>query len=180
MTAAVVVSVSKDGSHRFSKQPTERIRVVEGVGVEGDARAGATVRHRSRVKRDPAQPNLRQVHLIHAELLEEVNELGHHVHPGTLGENVLTRGLDLLGLPQGARLHLGGAVLRVTGLRNPCQQIEDARPGLLKLMVCRAADGTIVRRCGIMTVVEQTGDITPGDIITVEAPAGEPLPLGPV
>lgn len=180
MTGAVVVGVSTDGRHRFSKTPVDRIRVLEGIGVEGDAHAGTTVQHLSRVKRDPTQPNLRQVHLIHAELLDEVNELGHDVGPGTLGENVLTRGLALLDLPRDTRLRLGGAVLRVAGLRNPCHQIDDARPGLLKLVVGRADDGTIVRRCGVMTVVEQSGDISPGDAIAVDLPAGEQVPLEPV
>ncbi|WP_420114053.1 MOSC domain-containing protein [Pseudactinotalea sp.] len=176
----MVVSVSIDGEHRFSKAPVDRIHVREGIGVDGDAHAGATVQHRSRVKRDPSQPNLRQVHLIHAELLDEVNELVHDVRPGTLGENVLTRGLDLLGLPRDTRLRIGDAVLRVTGLRNPCQQIDDARPGLLRLVVGRASDGTIVRRCGVMTVVERSGDISPGDAIVVDLPTGEQVPLEPV
>lgn len=175
-----VVSVSADDEHRFSKAPVDRIHVLEGIGVQGDAHAGVTVQHRSRVKRDPSQPNLRQVHLIHAELLDEVNERGHDVQPGTLGENVLTRGLALLDLPRDTRLRIGGAVLRVTGLRNPCQQIDDRSPGLLKLVVGRAADGTIVRRCGVMTVVEQSGDISPGDAIAVDLPTGEQVPLEPV
>lgn len=178
--AAVVEAVSRDGGHSFSKLPVERIRIIEGLGVEGDAHAGATVQHRSRVRRDPTQPNLRQVHLIHAELLDEVNDLGHDVVAGTLGENVLTRGIALLGLPRDTRLRIGDVVLRVTGLRNPCQQIEEARPGLLKLMVIRAEDGTIVRRCGVMTVVEEGGEIAVGDPIAVELPDGEPVALEPV
>jgi MOSC domain-containing protein YiiM len=177
---AVVESVSRDGRHRFSKDPVPRIRVLEGMGVEGDTHAGATVQHRSRVRRDPTQPNLRQVHLIHAELLEEVNALGHDVRPGTLGENVLTRDLDVLALPRDTRLRIGDAVLRVTGLRNPCQQIEDARPGLLKLMVFRAEDGSIVRRCGVMAVVESDGEIAVGDAIAIEMPDGDRVPLEPV
>lgn len=178
--SAVVESVSRDGEHRFSKVPLAAITVVAGVGVDGDAHAGATVQHRSRVRRDPTQPNLRQVHLIHVELLEEVNGLGYEVAPGTLGENVLTRGLDLLALPRDTRLRLGEVVLRVTGLRNPCQQIEEARPGLLKLMVHRAEDGTIVRRCGVMSVVEHGGEIRVGDEIAVELPDGDHRPLEPV
>jgi len=178
--SAVVESVSRDGEHRFSKVPVPRITVVEGRGVDGDAHSGATVQHRSRVRRDPSQPNLRQVHLIHAELLEEVNQGGHAVEPGTLGENVLTRGIDLLGLPRESRLRIGDVVLRVTGLRNPCQQIDEAMPGLLKLLVFRADDGSIVRRCGVMTVVERGGEIGIGDPIAVDLPAGERLPLEPV
>lgn len=180
MSSPTVVSVSQDSTHRFSKLPTERIRVLEGIGVDGDAHAGRTVQHLSRIKRDPTTPNLRQVHLIHAELLDEVNALGHGVEPGSLGENVLTRGLDLLGLPRDTRLTIGDAVLRVTGLRNPCHQIDTARPGLLKLVVRRDADGTIVRRCGVMSVVERSGDITKGDEIVVELPSGVPEPLQPV
>jgi len=177
---AVVESVSRDGDHRFSKVPVGQITVVAGIGVAGDAHAGRTVQHRSRVRRDPSQPNLRQVHLIHAELLDEVNALGYDVEAATLGENVLTRGIDLLGLPRDTRLRIGDVVLRVTGLRNPCQQIEEARPGLLKLLVHRAEDGTIVRRCGIMTVAEEGGAIATGDTIVVELPEGDRLPLEPV
>ncbi|HLV54874.1 MAG TPA: MOSC domain-containing protein [Actinotalea caeni] len=177
---SVVVSVSADATHRFSKEPQARITLVEGLGVAGDAHAGATVQHRSRVRRDPTQPNLRQVHLIHAELLEEVNAHGHEVGPGTLGENVLTRGVDLLALPRDTRLRIGQAVLRVTGLRNPCRQIDDARPGLLARVVGRAPDGSVVRRCGVMAVVERGGDIAPGDAIVVEIPQGAQEPLQPV
>lgn len=178
--SAAVVSVCLDGDHRFTKVPADRITLVAGEGVMGDAHFGATVQHLSRVRRDPSQPNLRQVHLIHAELMEEINALGHDVGPGTLGENVLTRGLDLLGLPRGARLRIGEVVLVVTGLRNPCQQIDDARPGLLKQLVYRAEDGTIVRRCGVMSVVESGGEIAAGDAIAVELPDGEQQPLEPV
>ena len=174
---AVVESVSRDGDHRFSKMPVGQITVIAGIGVEGDTHAGRTVQHRSRVRRDPTQPNLRQVHIIHAELLDEVNGLGYDVSAATLGENLLTRGIDLLGLPRDTRLRIGDAVLRVTGLRNPCQQIEAARPGLLKLLVYRDEDGAIVRRCGIMTVVEEGGTISAGDAIAVELPEGDRLPL---
>jgi MOSC domain-containing protein YiiM len=180
VSEGIVVGVSRDGEHRFSKRPTASIRVVAGLGVEGDTHAGVTVQHRSRVARDPSQPNLRQVHLIHAELLDEVNAAHHDVAPGTLGENVLTRGIDLLGLPEGTLLRLGGAALRVTGLRNPCQQIERARPGLLALMVRRREDGSVERRCGVMSVVERSGQIVVGDGIDVELPDGEHRPLGPV
>lgn len=178
--SALVESVSRDGDHRFSKVPVGQIMVIAGIGVEGDAHAGRTVQHRSRVRRDPTQPNLRQVHIIHAELLDEVNGLGYEVAAATLGENVLTRGIDLLGLPRDTRLRIGDAVLRVTGLRNPCQQIDQARPGLLKLLVYRAEDGAVVRRCGIMAVVEAGGVIATGDTIAVELPDGERLPLEPV
>lgn len=178
--SGVVEAVSQDGEHRFSKGVVPSIRVLTGLGVDGDAHQGATVQHLSRVRRDPTQPNLRQVHLIHAELLDEVNSGGHDVRPGTLGENVLTRGVDLLGLPRGTRLHIGEAVLRVTGLRNPCHQIDDARPGLLRLLVRRRDDGGVERRCGVMSVVERDGDIRPGDAIEVELPVGDRLPLEPV
>src|SRR5689334_12950993 len=145
----VVLGVSKDGQHRFSKQPCESITLLAGLGVAGDAHAGVTVQHRSRVAADPTQPNLRQVHLIQSEFFAEAREHGYELYPGSLGENVLTAGLDLLSLPRDTRLHLGEqAVVLVTGLRNPCQQINGFRPGLLNLAVSRGDNGEITRKAG--------------------------------
>ena len=172
MTGPVVVAVASDGEHRFSKRTTDVIRLLAGLGVEGDAHAGVTVQHRSRVARDPSQPNLRQVHLIHAELLDEVDDAGFTVPPGAMGENITTRGVDLLGLPAGTRLELGPeAVIEITGLRNPCTQIEAYEPGLLKRMVGRDADGAIVRRAGVMAIVLAGGEVRPGDPLRVVEPA---------
>jgi MOSC domain-containing protein YiiM len=173
-----VVSVSRDGAHRFSKLPVEAIRLEEGLGVEGDAHAGTTVQHRSRITVDPAQPNLRQVHLIAVELLEELAEQGFAVEPGQLGENVTTRGLDLIGLPRGTRLRLGAeAVVELTGLRNPCGQIEDFRPGLLKAVVARTPDGNLIRKAGVMAVVKIGGRVRPYDAIAVTLPPMPHVPL---
>ncbi|MCS6552782.1 MOSC domain-containing protein [Curtobacterium flaccumfaciens pv. flaccumfaciens] len=176
-----VVAVSKDGEHRFSKPLVDAVTLVAGWGIEGDAHAGTTVQHRSRVARDPSQPNLRQVHLLHAELFDEVAEAGFSVEPGQMGENVTTSGIDLLGLPEGAVLHLGDdASVQVTGLRNPCQQINGFEPGLLRAVLGRAEDGTVERKGGVMSVVLTGGTVRPGDRIRVELPAGERRPLQPV
>jgi MOSC domain-containing protein YiiM len=178
IAAPVVVGVSKDCQHRFSKQPCESITLLEGIGVEGDAHAGITVQHRSRVAADPTQPNLRQVHLIHSEFFDEARTHGYELAQGDLGENVLTGRLDVLALPRDTRLHLGErAVVRVTGLRNPCQQINDFRSGLLKVAITRDANGELVRRAGIMGVVELGGVVTPCDTIRVELPPGPHIPL---
>ncbi|MEV6521975.1 MOSC domain-containing protein [Longispora sp. NPDC051575] len=167
----IVTAVSRSGVHGFSKDNQPSIRLLAGLGVEGDAHLGETVKHRSRVAQDPTQPNLRQVHLIHAELHDELAAAGHDVTGGQLGENVTTRGLDLLGLPRGARLRLGDtAVVEITGLRNPCEQINGFQAGLLKRVVGRDADGALVRRAGIMGVVVTGGEVRPGDPITVELP----------
>jgi MOSC domain-containing protein YiiM len=180
MQPAQVIAVASDGRYGFSKAPRPRLRLIEGRGVEGDAHCGATVKHRSRVARDPSQPNLRQVHLLHAELLEELAREGFALAPGDLGENVTTRGLDLLGLPRGARLAIGaGAVVEITGLRNPCRQIEDFRAGLLARVLVRDGDA-LIRKTGVMGVVIVGGEIAPGDPIGVVLPAGERLPLAPV
>ena len=176
----VVVAVCRDGEHRFSKVPRESITLLEGLGVEGDAHAGTTVQHRSRVRRDPTAPNLRQVHLLPTTLLDEVRAAGHEVGPGDLGENLLVAGLDLHALPTGSRLHVGDAVVRVTGLRNPCRQIEAFSPGLLGLVVGRGDDGRVVRRGGVMAVVERGGVVRPGDAVRVEHPAAPYAPLEPV
>ena len=176
-----VVAVSRDHDHRFSKPVVDEVTLVEGWGIEGDAHAGTTVQHRSRVARDPSQPNLRQVHLIHAELFDELDASGYVVEPGQLGENVTTRGVDLLGLPTGALLHLGDdACVRVTGLRNPCQQINGFEPGLLRQVLGRAEDGSVSRRGGVMGVVVTGGVVRPGDGVRVEVPDGDLQPLSPV
>jgi len=176
-----VVAVSRSSAHGPPKQPVEAIRLVAGLGVEGDAHAGATVKHRSRVRRDPTQPNLRQLHLIHAELHDELLAAGFEVSPGRMGENVTTRGIDLLGLATGARLSLGaGAVVEVTGLRNPCTQLDGIQPGLMSAVLDRAPDGRLVRKAGVMAVVVAGGEVRPGDAIAVEPPPGPPRPLEPV
>ena len=166
-----VVSVARDDAHRFSKRVTPSIRLIAGLGVEGDAHCGATVKHRSRVAADPTQPNLRQVHLIQAELFDDPSVAGYGLAPADLGENVLTRGLDLLALPRGARLALGPeAIVELTGLRNPCSQIEAFRKGLLAAVLGRDADGGLVRKAGVMAVVIAGGEVAPGDAITVTLP----------
>ncbi|TQJ90136.1 MOSC domain-containing protein [Streptomyces sp. SLBN-31] len=178
MSGGSVAAVSSNETYSFTKPNRESITLLEGLGVEGDVHAGLTVKHRSRVARDPSQPNLRQVHLIHEELFGEVGEAGFEVAAGQLGENVTTRGIDLLGLPVGALLRLGDeAVVEVTGLRNPCPQIDDFRRGLLKQVVGRDADGSVRRRAGIMGVVVSGGVVRPGDPVEVELPEGPHRPL---
>jgi MOSC domain-containing protein YiiM len=167
-----IVAVARDEGHRFSKPLLPAIRLLAGLGVEGDAHCGKTVKHRSRVAVDPTQPNLRQVHLIHAELFEELAGKGFSLRPGEIGENVTTRGLDLLALPAGTRLRLGSeALVEVTGLRNPCVQIEAFQPGLLKAVLGRDANGHLVRKAGIMAIVLEGGEVRPGDSIVVTLPA---------
>lgn len=169
---ATVISVARDDGHRFSKPTVSAIRLLVGLGVEGDAHCGATVRHRSRVAADPTAPNLRQVHMIQAELFDELAAKGFALRPGDLGENVLTSGIDLLALPRGARLALGpDTVVEVTGLRNPCAQIEGFAKGLLAAVLVRAEDGSLVRKAGIMAVVIAGGEVRPGDPIAVTLPA---------
>ncbi len=169
--SAVVLSVSRDSAHRFTKPSCEAITLLEGLGVAGDAHLGVTVQHRSRVVADPSQPNLRQVHLIHSELFAEVAAVGFTLRPGDMGENVTTAGIDLLALPRGARLLIGpDALVEVTGLRNPCAQINAFEPGLLKTMVGHDDEGRVIRKAGIMGIVLQSGVIRPGDKITVTLP----------
>ncbi|NEB80751.1 MOSC domain-containing protein [Streptomyces sp. SID14478] len=175
-----VTAVSSNGTYSFTKPNRDSITLLAGLGVEGDVHAGVTVKHRSRVAKDPTQPNLRQVHLIQEELFAEVAAAGHRVRPGQLGENVTTRGIDLLALPTGARLHLGdgGAVVEITGLRNPCLQIDHFQDGLLKRVVSRdPGTGAVVRKAGIMGVVLTGGVVRPGDVLHVELPAQPHRPL---
>ena len=178
--SASVVAVSRSPPHSFSKANELGIVLVAGRGVDGDAHAGESVKHRSRVARDPHQPNLRQVHLIHSELFEELAVKGYAVAPGQLGENVTTQGLDLLDLPVGTRLRLGTAVVQVTGLRNPCTQLDRFAPGLMQAVLGRDADGQLVRKAGVMAVVIGGGMVCPGDGIAVELPARPHVALEPV
>jgi MOSC domain-containing protein YiiM len=172
---AVVEAVSTDARHRFSKHPREAITVVAGYGIEGDAHAGATVQHRSRAR---AAPNLRQLHLVPTELLDELLQRGFGVGPGSIGENVLTRGLDVHALPTGTRLELGDeAVVEVTGLRNPCRQLDRFQKGLMAAVLDRDGDGNLIRKAGIMSVVLAGGVVRPGDRIGVRLPSGEQGPL---
>src|SRR3712207_2143403 len=174
----VVTAVSRSATHTMSKPNQDGIRLLAGLGVEGDAHLGETVKHRSRVARDPSQPNLRQVHLIHAELHDELRAAGFAVAAGEMGENVTTRGLDLLGVPAGTRLRLGpAAVIKVTGLRNPCAQLDRLRPGLMAATLGRDGQGNLVRKAGVMAVVLAGGEVRPGDPIGVELPPEPHAPL---
>lgn len=176
-----VIAVSRSPSHTMSKPNEGCIRLLEGLGVEGDAHLGVTVKHRSRVRQDPRQPNLRQVHLIHAELHDELRASGFELAPGQMGENVTTRGVPLLELPTGTRLHLGpSAVVEVTGLRNPCVQLDGIAPGLMKATLDYAPDGSLIRKAGIMGIVLAGGELRPGDEIRVELPPAPHRPLPPV
>ena len=172
-----VIAVSSRAEHGFSKVPEKAIEIVAGYGVRGDAHAGEKIKHRSRVAVDPDQPNLRQVHLIGTELLEELDANGFEVDPGELGENITTKGLDLMGLGYDTLLRIGDhAVLSVTGIRNPCQQIDSFKPGLLKQLVQKEGDRTI-RKAGIMSVALRGGTVQPGDAIRIELPEGPHIPL---
>ena len=178
---AHIVALARDTGHHFSKQTVAGLRLMAGLGVEGDAHHGVTVKHRSRVKADPTQPNLRQVHLIHAELFDDLKARGFVVGPGDLGENVTTSGVDLLTLPSGTLLRIGAtAVLELTGLRNPCAQIERFRPGLLAAVLDRGARGEVIRKAGVMSVVSVGGLVEVGDVIRVDLPPGPYSPLLPV
>ena len=178
---ARVLAVSARSGHHFSKTPASSIRLLRGLGVAGDAHMGETVKHRSRVRKDPTQPNLRQVHLIHAELFCELRGKGFVVQPADLGENVTTEGIDLLALPTGTRLHLGAsAVVEVTGLRNPCVQLDTFQKGLMAATLDRDAQGNLFRKAGVMSIVIADGDVRPGDTIRVELPVEPHQQLQPV
>ncbi|NGN69156.1 MOSC domain-containing protein [Streptomyces sp. A7024] len=176
--SGTVTAVSRNGEYSFTKPNRDSIMLLAGLGVEGDVHAGVTVKHRSRVAQDPTRPNLRQVHLIHEELFADAGGEGFKVAPGELGENITTRGIDLLGLPVGTLLRIDGeAVLEVTGLRNPCLQIDSFQDGLLKQVVGRDKSGNIVRKAGIMSIVREGGPVRPGDTIKMELPSGPHRPL---
>ncbi len=176
-----VISVCASPLHTMSKPVQPGIRLIDGSGVEGDAHASPTVKHRSRVRIDPSQPNLRQVHLLHSELFEELERSGFGVKPGQMGENITTVGIDLLGLAEHTMLHIGeNAVIRVTGLRNPCSQLDGLQPGLMQAVLDKDESGNLIRKAGIMGVVITGGEIKSGDQIVAESPSGPFTALEPV
>ncbi len=178
---ARVVSVSRDAGHHFSKINCDNIALLAGLGVEGDAHMGVTVKHRSRVRRDPSQPNLRQIHLIHGELIDALQQQGFAASAGAIGENITTRGIDLLGLPRGAQLRIGAtAIVEVTGLRNPCIQLNTFQPGLMAAVLGRDAQGNLIRKAGVMGIVLAGGLVSVYDPICVTLPDGPHHPLEPV
>lgn len=173
-----VIAVARSADHEFSKQLLNSIDLIKGEGVDGDCHRGVTVKHRSRVAVDPAQPNLRQVHLMQAELFDELSAYGYTIKPGELGENITTRGIDLLALPCGTTLTLGeSAVVQLTGLRNPCHQIEDFQSGLLSKVVHKKEDGTLIRKTGVMAIVLAGGTVSTADEIKVILPKSPHVPL---
>jgi MOSC domain-containing protein YiiM len=177
----VVLVVSLIKHHALSKTNQPSIHLIPGFGVEGDAHFGETVQHLSRIARDPTQPNLRQVHLLHAELLDQLRAAGFALAPGQMGENIATRGIDLLALPTGTRLHLGTtAIVQVTGLRNPCAQLDQLQPGLREATLDRDAAGTLIRKAGVMCIVVAAGEVRPGDPIRAELPQPPHARLAPV
>lgn len=175
---ATVLAVHKSAGHTFSKPTVDEIRIVEGLGVEGDAHAGAKVKHRYDAAREPDRPNNRQVHLIQSELFAELTDKGFTVGPGQMGENVTTAGVDLLALPLGTVLHLGDtASVQLTGLRSPCNYINGLAEGLVQAVLDRDADGNLVRKAGVMSVVLSGGTVRPGDALVIELPDGPATPL---
>ncbi|MDP2371368.1 MOSC domain-containing protein [Rhodoferax sp.] len=176
-----VIAVHLNPAHTFSKHPVDSIQMVAGLGVEGDAHRGATVQHRSRVARDPSQPNLRQIHLMHRELFDELLHQGYDVRPGQLGENITTQGVELLALPCGTELRIGAdAVVRITGLRNPCAQIDSFRPGLMGAVLARSTTSQLIRKAGAMAVVVTGGRVVAGDPIHITLPDLPHTALEPV
>lgn len=181
MTDGLVIAVCRSATHSMAKTQEAEIELVAGLGVAGDAHQGETVKHRSRVARDPTQPNLRQVHLIHGELIDALRTQGFDLAHGLMGENIVTRGVDLLGLPTGTTLRIGEtARVQLTGLRNPCSQLDGIQEGLMAATLDRDADGNLIRKAGVMGVVLAGGRIKPGDPISVILPAGPRQPLLPV
>lgn len=181
MEKGKVVSVSKSKTHQVSKRGIDSITLLKGLGVSGDAHLGEQVKHRSRVAKDPNQPNLRQVHLIHAELFDELSAKGFTVSPAQMGENITTKGVDLLNLPKDTILSIGGtAKIQVTGLRNPCRQLDSLQKGLMKALLDRDEAGNLIRKAGIMGIVIEGGEIETGDEISITLPTKPYIKLGPV
>lgn len=174
---ATVIAVASDSDHNFSKPTKPVITLIAGFGVQGDAHAGETVQHLSDKQKNPEAPNLRQVHLMHAELFDELAAQGITVLAGQMGENIVTKGIDLLNLPQGTELHVRDCVIQITGLRSPCRKLNTIHPDLLKAVVEKRADGTVNKKTGVMSIVLKGGEIHQGDAIKIVLPTGEHKPL---
>lgn len=178
MSPATVIAVASDSGHNFSKPTQPAINLIAGFGVEGDAHAGKTVQHLWDKERTPEAPNLRQVHFMHSELFDELSQQGITVLPGQMGENIVTRGIDVLNLPQGAEFHFpSGAIVRITGLRSPCKKLNTIHPGLLKAVVEKRADGSLNKKTGVMSIVLKGGEVCEGDDIKIILPEGDHKPL---
>jgi MOSC domain-containing protein YiiM len=176
-----VVAVAAAPGHQLSKRIVPEIRLVEGLGIQGDAHLGQTTQHQTQVRSDPTRPNLRQVHLMHAELFPELAAKGYEIGPAMLGENITTEGVDVLSLPRGTLLRIGrDAVVQLTGLRNPCRQLDAFRPGLAQAMFGKDENGELVRKAGVMSIVVSGGAIRAGDVIIVDVPAGRRERMLPV
>jgi MOSC domain-containing protein YiiM len=178
---AKVIAVASAPTHQLAKRPATEICLLPGLGVAGDAHAGRTTQHQSQIRKDPTKPNLRQVHLIHAELFDELAAHGFHVSASELGENITTSGIDLLGLPRGTRLLLGSdAVVEVTVLRTPCRQLEAFMPGLPQALLGKDADGELLQKPGVMAIVLTGGAVRTNDVIRVQPPTEPHVKLRPV
>ena len=178
--AGKVLALSKSAAHTLIKEGQNSLTLLTGLGIEGDAHLGVSVKHRSRVRKDPSAPNLRQVHLIHSELHHELRKKGFKISSGEMGENITTKGIDLLALPENSRLKMGGTVIRITGLRNPCHQLETLQDGLMNAVLDKGKNGELIRKAGVMGVVLKGGNINVGDEIEVVYPDGELKKLNPV
>jgi MOSC domain-containing protein YiiM len=170
VTEGSVVAVSIDGKHRFSKTPRLSVSLTKGHGIEGDAHYGPLVQHRCLARRAPTAANLRQVHLIPSELFDALRTRGFEVRPGNLGENITTLGLDLECLPLGTMLRLGAsAIVRLTGLRTPCILIDRFEAGLKDELRGGLLGPRF--RAGVMAIVSDGGEVSPGDLIRAVLPA---------
>lgn len=170
MTHPKVVAVACDSKHNIIKPVQAHITLIAGWGVEGDAHAGETIQHRYDKRRNPTAPNLRQIHLMHAELFDHMADQGMTVRPGQMGENITTRDIDILSLPQGTRLKLGNAVIELTGLRNPCKYLNTIAPGLMKACLAKHKDGTPFPQSGVMGMIIAGGIVKAGDAIEIVLP----------
>jgi len=180
MSGAAVIAVCCDSKHNLIKPTRDHIILVAGFGVQGDAHYGETVQHLYDKRRNPDAPNLRQVHLIHTEFFDELSEKGFTVKPGQMGENITTRGIDLLGLSRGTKLHIGEAVIEITGLRNPCSKLNKIQEGLLPASLGQWDDGTMLAKTGVMAIILKGGKVRPKDLIKVETPDSPHIRLTPV
>ena len=170
-TEGIVAGVFVSGGHTFSKSERYSVTLLQGLGIEGDAHCGSTVQHLSDRKKNSTRSNLRQLHLIQSELIEELNATGFDVRPGDLGENITTGQIDLPALPQGTLLRIGDtAVVEITGLRTPCFKIERFRKGLRSAVTEHRHGGPATLKGALMAIVVAGGVVNRDDRIGVIIP----------
>jgi len=161
-----VLALCRNENPGIPKIQVDSIQLVEEFGVEGDYHAGKTIRHRYLAKKDPDQPNHRQVLLIDAKILGDLDQRGIRIIPGQMGENIVCYGIDVMLLEIGTRFTAGEALLEITEARHPCHQLNDSHPDLYQAVI-EEIGGEEIYSAGVFARVIRGGNVDAGNSIFV-------------